>query len=103
MKSITKNSSGIIYRDILFIHELSEEDGLLCFAQWSYEDQRIEIFTGTWKQDCDTEQEYIDRLFQVINHEVLHSVIEYASNGEITDNHYPFRHGFDDVWLADQR
>lgn len=107
---LLKISSGIIYQDIVFIDKLYEEGDVFIYAQWDYIDQHIEIFTGTWKQQCITEDDYIDRLIYIITHEVLHSEIEFAIAGEsygsediIYDEHYPYLNGMDEQYVEDMR
>lgn len=107
---MTKHSSGIIYQDIVLVDKTFIEDDLFIFAQWDYIDQHIEIFTGTWKQDCQTEDEYVDRLIYIITHEVLHSEIEFAiadqEYGKPTfqyDEHYPYLNGMDDRYVEELR
>lgn len=105
---MTKHSSGIIYQDIVFIDKLYEEDNLFIYAQWDYINQHIEIFTGTWKQQCKDEDDYIYRLIYTISHEVLHSEIEFAIAGEdygskdiIYNEHYPYLNGMDEQYVED--
>lgn len=111
---MTKHSSGIIYKDIVFIDRAWIEGDLFIYAEWDFVEQHIHIYTGTWKQECQNDDEYVDRLIYIITHEVLHSEIEYAIAGEeygnrgkndefVYDEHYPYLNGMDERYAQELR